>query len=1188
MLSCRVRSNPLPLIEWTKDDLPVPLNERIQQTESYEGLCELYISRPTSEDNGVYACCATNNIGCIEQEHAVFYPQLVDTIKTICLEPQEDEEPLPPLIDSDAVVAAVVEVTPEVKVEVKTDVSAVVSDDQVIKPLDEVLIDATQPEPEPEPEPEPAPPPKPRRINPLTILDADPNYVRRHVLPSLEEMQNIIRRKLSFATYLKDRVFPSGKSAKLSVVVQGPDPNAKWTKDEQPIANGPIYKINAKDGMFSLEIVNCTPESAGVYSVTVRNAECSIVSSCTMQIYATELVADLVPTFTRSLKRELNKSTYYLILNAYFILYLDTYHLKSHQIFFDTHIRADPKPLIKWSRDGKLIAKDGDDKYSHFFYDDGTLELLVNNPESADSGKYKCRAINRAGESSVVHHVEFETKQEHVASNRNRAFHADKQRVEQAKIVARGGIPIPEIVQKDVPELEVVELPVEDLGLGGGSGTHTPALGVDAVDLTTALEQVVEVATEEPAIVEVEGEVVEEVLDGEAEAVADDDAEAVVEEGVAEEQEEVVADEEIGEGEAEAYEENGEVEAVADEEIGEEILEVVEDIDDDQTLPELVDEAETGPEPEAVVEPEPEPEPAAPVRKMTARERREARAEARAAARAAAIEAAKPPSERAPVPEVAEAVVGAGTETVERKVHREPLLPSELWRSRNYCFIPIKGYCRFASNLSDRVLAIGSENVKLTCYIDGENPTIKWFKGDVPLVNGPKYKMSNEYCLLTLKLLEPLTAVDAGIYRCVAKNGFSEATTEANLQLFTKPEPDDIIPIFDHALKDTYNRTLNSLTLNCVVRGEPRPKVLWSKDGLPCKKGEKYEIVRLINGTCELTVNNVTQRDMGRYICKAENRAGKRDSQHTVNVRLPDPKLFSTTAALALELAKGLPTLLDPPEIEWIDIPEPEPEPEPEVVAEVETEPAEIEAVLTEDEGDAPQSADEGDVEQGEEEEQTEVEDEADLTDVEAASEIIPEPVVEEVPLVEEVSLVEEVPLVEELPVEPVAITPVPEPEPQTTPEVAKEPTPAPIEDDAELLKYERRHLPQAPPDPKKNLHFSAYLVNLIVPSGSNAKFTCYVEGPSPNIRWFKYNPEDPENPLPIVASSKYKLEATDGLLVMTIVKALLADDGKYFVVCRNPDSEITCEATLTVYRKKVTSTAPFFINSIKGKFIYM
>lgn len=297
MLSCRVRSNPLPLIEWTKDDLPIKLDERIQQTESYEGLCELFISKPTSDDNGVYACIATNNIGCIEQEHAVFYPQLVDKIKTICLEPQEEEpEVLPALIGADGAVTVPAEI-----IDAKTlvaDPVAYVPDapvDDVIKPV--------EPEPVTEPEPEPEPPKKPRRINPLTILDADPNYERRHVLPTLEQMQRELRQKITFVTHLKDRFFPLGQPAKLSVLVKGPDPNAKWSKDGQQIANGPIYHMNAKNGLFTMEIVNCTPEMAGTYSVTVRNQDSSATCSMQLQLYAPEIVADSVPTFTRNLKR---------------------------------------------------------------------------------------------------------------------------------------------------------------------------------------------------------------------------------------------------------------------------------------------------------------------------------------------------------------------------------------------------------------------------------------------------------------------------------------------------------------------------------------------------------------------------------------------------------------------------------------------------------------------------------------------------------------------------------------------------------------------------------------------------------------------------------------------------------------------------------------------------------------------
>lgn len=861
----------------------------------------------------------------------------------------------------------------------------------------------------------------------------------------------------------------------------------------------------------------------------------------------------------------------------------DVFHLKSNQIFFDCHVRGDPKPLIKWLRNGKIIAKDGDDHYSHFFYDDGTLEMLINNPTEEDSGKYKCKAINRAGQSAVVHEVIVETKKEHVTNFRGRAFHANPARVEQAKIDARGGIPLPEDVIPVQPEVEEAVVPLEaaaeplaeaivaDLGLGTSSGAHTPALGVDAVDLSSALvDAVTDVSAEAPA----EGEVVEgDVVEGE-----------VVEGEVVEDGGEVVADgEEVVEGEYAANEEVVEGEYVADDEAveGEAVAEgeyVEGEYVEEGDVPEL----EVEPEVEIVVvepEPEPVPEPVAepaepPKRKMTARERREARAEARAAARAAAIEAAKPPSERAAAAVVAEVVADA---PVEHKVYREPLSPNQLWRSRNYCFIPTKGYCRFASNISDRVLAIGTKHVKLSCYIDGENPVIKWYKDGVVLASGNKHKIRNEDNLLALHFVEPLQPEDAGVYRCVARNDFSEDTTTATLQLFEKPQPDDIIPIFDHALKDTYNRTLNELTLSCVVRGEPRPKVLWSKDGLPCKKGEKYEINRLKNGTCELIVNKVTQHDMGRYICKAENRAGKRDSQHTVNVRLPDPTLFSTTAALALELAKGLPTLPDPPEIEWIE-PEPEPIPEPE--PETEAVPAEEEAAaeVAVESGEVAEDEVDGEHVEEEEVENEEVEDEeVAVAEDEVAAEEIVEEIVEE-PVVETEPEPEPVPEPEP---EPVAAEPEPVPEPE--PEPVKEPTPVP--DDSYLLSYERRHVPRPPPDPKRNLHFSAYLLNQIVASGSNAKFTCFVEGPSPNIRWFRHNVENPSEPILLAPGSKYLITAAEGLLSLTIVKALLADDGKYFVICRNPDSEIQCEAKLTVYRKKIVGTAPFFINSIKDTY---
>lgn len=293
VLTCRARGNPLPVIEWTRDDMPIKLDERIGQTETLDGICELTINQPNVGDTGVYCCTATNNIGSIEQEHEVFYPQLVLRIRTIFSHPPEDD--LPELIQ-------------EKKGEESAETTAVGTDTTTTEvPPAPVVVKEKTPEPIPEPPPEP----RVRYVDPRLVLNVDPDYVRRHVPRTMEEIQNAIRSKLSFATYLTNRIFAAGTRGKLSCVVQGPDPNAKWTKDDQPIVSGPLYRLTNNDGLFGLEIANCGPEHSGVYEVTVRNAECTITSSCSVQVYATKLSSDLAPTFTRNLKREYQISTIY-------------------------------------------------------------------------------------------------------------------------------------------------------------------------------------------------------------------------------------------------------------------------------------------------------------------------------------------------------------------------------------------------------------------------------------------------------------------------------------------------------------------------------------------------------------------------------------------------------------------------------------------------------------------------------------------------------------------------------------------------------------------------------------------------------------------------------------------------------------------------------------------------------------
>lgn len=366
----------------------------------------------------------------------------------------------------------------------------------------------------------------------------------------------------------------------------------------------------------------------------------------------------------------------------------------------------------------------GNPKYSYYSCADGTQELSVNYPRQLDSGKYVCKAYNRAGESTIVHALTFEGKEAHIADKRRRVFHADQKRLEQAKIDARGGIPLPVVEQ--------TETSGSKQGSKQGSGSGTPA-GKNRSGNATP----------------------------------------------------------------------------------------------DQLI--------TIPPPGSVAPP-------------------------------AAVEAYVPPAKQKH--EKHESRVGIN----------------------------------FVSKLSDRVVMNGSK-VKLTCYLEGADPIIKWFKNDVQLGHNPKCKQSNKDGLLSLEF-PAATEADSGCYHCIAKNNSGEISTKANLQVFKSPGSGDAKPTFTRSLKDSFQTACNEIVLSCHVRGAPTPTVVWLKDGQACGPNEKYRVFYSKDGTCELNISYPGQRDLGKYVCRAENRAGACEISHVVQMKLKDPPGFpGTKSAAALVVA---------------------------------------------------------------------------------------------------------------------------------------------------------------------------------------------------------------------------------------------------------------------------------------------
>lgn len=288
IIDCKVGGNPLPIVEWFKDEAPVELNERIQQVECADGQSQLIINSPTTADSGTYACRATNRLGTLEQSHPVVFT--------------------PPIIP----VTGRRERAP--KVEPAAEDSTEKETKELTRPVPKVAIVLPQVHISTEPargtktelfEAEP-----PSGGYKLSIQTDPVEYVRRHVVPSMKEIRNAARSKLSLATHLMNRVVVEGSKAKLYCLVLGPEPLARWTKDDVAIKYGSKYKNASGDGICGIEVLNCRVSDSGQYELTVKNQVSCLTSVCQLEVYRVGkamATADVKPTFARNMRREFDE-----------------------------------------------------------------------------------------------------------------------------------------------------------------------------------------------------------------------------------------------------------------------------------------------------------------------------------------------------------------------------------------------------------------------------------------------------------------------------------------------------------------------------------------------------------------------------------------------------------------------------------------------------------------------------------------------------------------------------------------------------------------------------------------------------------------------------------------------------------------------------------------------------------------
>ncbi|KAM9456262.1 roundabout homolog 4 isoform 2-T2 [Clarias gariepinus] len=152
-------------------------------------------------------------------------------------------------------------------------------------------------------------------------------------------------------------------------------------------------------------------------------------------------------------------------------------------------------------------------------------------------------------------------------------------------------------------------------------------------------------------------------------------------------------------------------------------------------------------------------------------------------------------------------------------------------------------------------------------------PNITWKKDGI-LVN----TTDEHYTELNGKLIiAPARKQDSGIYICVASNivGVKESRA-ARLTVLEKPvllrEPQDVSVSLG-----------GSVHFFCETKGDPMPKVEWSREQGPLPNG-RY----LINPDQSLQIHYVTLQDAGRYTCTAVNDVGESKASAELFVEATD------------------------------------------------------------------------------------------------------------------------------------------------------------------------------------------------------------------------------------------------------------------------------------------------------------
>uniref|UniRef100_A0A8C5WG79 Cell adhesion molecule L1 like n=1 Tax=Leptobrachium leishanense TaxID=445787 RepID=A0A8C5WG79_9ANUR len=121
--------------------------------------------------------------------------------------------------------------------------------------------------------------------------------------------------------------------------------------------------------------------------------------------------------------------------------------------------------------------------------------------------------------------------------------------------------------------------------------------------------------------------------------------------------------------------------------------------------------------------------------------------------------------------------------------------------------------------------------------------------------------------------IKDIIHTDHGIYRCTATNNLGSTHHDFHVHV---EEP----PRWKQMPKSSIQRVGSSIEIHCSASGNPKPEILWKRNGQPL---ERKSIEKMVYGE-EIIIDNLQLSDSAVYQCEATNKHGTILSNANINV----------------------------------------------------------------------------------------------------------------------------------------------------------------------------------------------------------------------------------------------------------------------------------------------------------------